>query len=142
MTERRMMVTIGYDHYVGHPSDIAELINIGDRLIRVEFRNGKYDKMHSQAEQRSPVSTVQFIQWDGEPVEEQPSAATPRAPDEIEPVPARARDFSKWEDWLAECRRIEGKTQYPETEKRLRTFFDAGQTPETAIDETAIEIPF
>jgi hypothetical protein len=40
------------------------------------------------------------------------------------------------------CRRIEGKTQYPETEKRLRTFFDAGQTPETAIDETAIEIPF
>lgn len=145
MTERRMMVTLGHRYYVGHPSDIAALIEICDRLLRVDHA-ADYMSMVMHREQEPPVQAVSFARVDYSlPIEPQPNAAVPNA---IEPAPAPApepqaefrmtNETASWEDWLAQARHIEAKDGGEQSSDGFfRAWFDRGETPERAN-----EMPF
>lgn len=143
MTERRMMVSIGYDQYIGDPADIAALISIDLRLTRVDHSHD-YKSMVLHKDNRCLVQAVSFIQMDYSlPIEPQPNAAVPNA---IESAPApepaaelrMTNETASWEDWLKQARYHEGVYGgVVSVEDTLRKAFDRGETPQEAA-----EIPF
>lgn len=142
MTERRMMVSIGYDQYIGDPADIAALISIGPRLTRVDHSHD-YKSMVLHKDNRYLVQAVSFVQIDYSlPIEPQPNAAVPNA---IEPAPASeptaefrmTNETASWEDWLKQVNSLPGGSRVLASD--LAGYFADGKTPSEAIDDA---IPF
>ena len=129
-----MMVTVDYGNFIGSPSDIAALIELSERLVKVDHSKD-YSSMHVDAEQKSLIISVGFAKVTERPnaiVEpEQPNAAIPNV---MEPAPARAlQDFDQW---LTEVRAMQHAIG---DDDEFRARWERGMSPADAADDS---VPF
>ena len=84
MAVKRMRVEIGYASYLIDPRDAIVMLEIANRMVRVEMPN--YGKPWQQAAEQEPfVTTVQLVDYEPLALPAEPRAVAPeprRAPDE------------------------------------------------------------